>query len=294
MTRSSAPLLVLLAVGALALGGCASSTVVARGGGVGLEQALAEPADGKYRIAVAPVIDKTGDKRRSIPRQLDLMNVERGALERLRPEAMTSGVRDMLVTELFQSQRFIVLDRDALDQIVVEQEFQQSGRVGDTTQLPLGELEGAELLVLAAITSFDAGTERRTLMIPFVFDEDDIGILDLGFAKGQVVMDMRIVDVRSGRVVSSVAVRGTNSLVDVSVDVELHNGSFKVPLPNALRMFQNTPVEKALQEMVIAAIHHIEARARRGAAPSDKGAPTAPTAPPPTGGLGPAAAGTTR
>jgi curli biogenesis system outer membrane secretion channel CsgG len=265
MTRSSAPLLAV-ALALLALGGCSSSAVVKRGGGVSLEEAMAEPAEGKYRIAVAPVIDKTGDRRRSIPRQLDLLNVERGDLERLRPEAVTSGVRDMLVTELFQSKRFIVLDRDALDQIVVEQEFQQSARVGDATRVPLGDLEGAELLVLAAITSFDAGTERKTLMIPFVFDQDDVGVLDLGYAKGQVVMDLRIVDVRTGRVVSSVAVRGRNELVDVSLDVELHNGSFEIPLPNALRLFKNTPVEKALQEMVIAAVGHIAARAKRGAA----------------------------
>lgn len=270
MTRSPAPLLAI-ALALLALGGCSSSAVVARGGGVTLEEALAEPAEGKYRIAVAPVIDKTGDRRRSIPRQLDLLNVERGELERIRPEAVTSGVRDMLVTELFQTKRFIVLDREALDQIVVEQEFQQSARVGDATRVPLGDLEGAELLVLAAITSFDAGTERKTLMIPFVFDEDDIGVLDLGYAKGQVVMDMRVVDVRTGRVVSSVAVRGRNELVDVSLDVELHNGSFEIPLPNALRMFKNTPVEKALQEMVIAAVNHIAARAKRGAAGAGQG-----------------------
>lgn len=277
MTRSSAPPTALLAVALalLALGGCASSTVVSRGGGVGIEQALAEPAEGKYRIAVAPVIDKTGDKRRSIPRQLDLLNVERGDLERIRPEAVTAGVRDMLVTELFQSKRFIVLDREALDQVAVEQEFQQSARVGDATRVPLGQLEGAELLVLAAITSFDAGTERTTFAVPFVFDEDDVGVLDLGYARGQVVMDMRVVDVRTGRVVSSVAVRGRNDLLDVSVDVELHNGSFTVALPNALRMFKNTPVEKALQEMVIAAVGHIAARAKRGqatAAPPDGGA----------------------
>lgn len=267
MTRSPAPLLAL-ALALLALGGCASSTVVSRGGGVGLEKALAEPAEGKYRIAVAPVIDKTGDKRRSIPRQLDLINLQRGELERLRPEAVTSGVRDMLVTELFQTERFIVLDRDALDQVVVEQEFQRSARVGEESRVPLDQLEGAELLVLAAITSFDAGTERTTFAVPFVFDDDDVGVLDLGYAKGQVVMDMRIVDVRTGRVVSSVAVRGKNQLVDVSVDVELNNGSFNIPLPNALRVFHNTPVEKALQEMVIAAVGHIAARARRGAAPA--------------------------
>lgn len=271
----------LLAVGLtlLALGGCASSTVVSRGGGVGLEEALAEPADGKYRIAVATVIDKTGERRRSIQNQLHLMNIERHELARLEPEAVTEGVRDMLVTELFGSQRFIVLDRAALDQITVEQEFQQTARVGDSTRVPLGELEGAELLVLAAITSFDAGTERKRLLIPFMFDQDDLGVLDLGYAKGQVVMDLRVIDVRTGRVVSSVAVRGTNGSMDAAVDVVLNNGSFDIALPRVLNAFQNTPVEKALQAMVTAAVDHIAARAKRGAPAGKSGA--APTEPEP-------------
>lgn len=285
MTHRGAPLPVAFALGALALlalGGCSSSTVVARGGGVGIEEALAEPADGKYRIAVAPVIDKTGVKRRSIPVQLDLLNLERHESARMQPAAVTEGVRDMLVTELFGSQRFIVLDRAALDQVLVEQEFQQTARVGDETRLPLGQLEGAELLVLAAITAFDAGTSRRGIAVPFVFDDDDIGVLDLGYAKGLVVMDLRVIDVRTGRVVSSVAVRGKNESVDFSVDAVLNNGSFEIALPNVLRGFKNTPVEKALQEMVTAAVNHIAARARRG---------TAPAAAPPDGGPSAAAPG---
>jgi len=253
------------AVLAALLGGCAaSSAVVVRGGGVGLEEALAEPADGKFRIAVAPVVDKTGNKHRSLYYQLTLLNAARAELERLEPHAVTEGVRDMLVTELFGSQRFIVLDRAVLDQVLVEQEFTQGLKVGDTTRLPLGEIEGAELLVLAAITSFDAGTERNRILIPFVFDDDDLGVLDLGFARGQVVMDLRVVDVRTGRVVSSVAVRGRNDSVDVSLDAVLNNGGFRIALPKVLTAFHDTPVERALQEMVTAAVGQIAARAERG------------------------------
>lgn len=255
-----------LALTALALGGCATSgsAVVIRGGGVKLDQAMTEPAEGKYRIAVAPVIDKTGTKPRSIGRQLARLNAKRPDLAQLRGDAVTEGVRDMLVTELFGTRRFIVLDRAALDATLVEQEFSQSARAGDSTRVPLAQLEGAELVVFAAITSFDAGVKQSRLAIPFLFDKDDVGVVNLGWSKGEVVMDMRIVDVRTGRVVSSVAVRGTNSNVNVAVDAYLNNGNFSARLPGVLTAFSNTPVEKALQEMVTAAVGHVAQRAGRG------------------------------
>lgn len=263
LARTARHALCWVALGALL--GCASSSVVVRGGGVGLEEALAEPASGKkYRIAVAPIVDKSGSRHRSLYYQLTLMNAQRVELERLQPAAITEGVRDMLVTELFGSKRFIVLDRAMLDQVLVEQEFTQGLKVGETTRLPLGELEGAELLVIGAITSFDAGTELRRIAIPFVFDDDDLGVLGLGFARGQVVMDLRVVDVRTGRVVASAAVRGRNDSAEVSLDAVLNNGDFRIALPKVLTAFRNTPVERALQEMVTAAVGQIAARAERG------------------------------
>jgi curli biogenesis system outer membrane secretion channel CsgG len=255
---------VLIAVLAgLVLAGCASGSRITRGGGQTLAEAIAEPADGtKYRIAVGAVIDKTRGKY-SVVRQVARMNAKRAeAVTQLTPEAITLGVRDMLVTELFGSKRFIVLEREALDSVLAEQEFSHKARAGDQTRIPLGELEGAELMVLGAITAFDAGVSGGSLPIPFKFGDDDVGVMNLAYARGKVVMDLRIIDVRSGRVVTSVAVEGTNSRFGVDVDAYVNTGGWQISLPGALNYFHNTPVEKALQEMVSAAVTHIVKRTK--------------------------------
>ncbi len=268
---------------ALVLGGCATSgSQITRGAGQGIVEAIEQPADGdKFRIVVGAVIDKTKGKY-SIAKQLGRMNAKRDAHEQLAPEAITLGVRDMLVTELFGTKRFIVLEREGLDQVLAEQEFSHSTRAGETTSIPLGQLEGAELMVLAAITSFDAGISGGSLPIPFKFGDDDIGVMNLAYARGKVVMDLRIIDVRTGRVVSSVAVEGTNGRFGVDVDAYIHTGDgWNINLPSALRYFNNTPVEKALQEMVGAAVKHIARRTKRAAQENQDAEPAdAESAPP--------------
>ena len=255
-----AALLALVGAGLVA---CSSGAVVSRGGGSTIAEAQAEPgADGTYRIAVGRIIDKSGNRKDSVVHQLGLMNARREQIEQLRPEAVTEGVRDMLVTELFGSKRFIVLERADLDAVLVEQEFANSARAGDATRIPLGQLEGAELIVLGAITSFDAGTDQVWIPIPFTFGDDDIGVANLRFARGSIAMDLRVIDARTGRVLSAVAVEGSKSNFAVDVDAYVNNPNFRAVIPKALTLFKDTPIEEALQKMVIVAVHRIAALTR--------------------------------
>ena len=252
----------------LLLGACASGTVVTRGGGASLQAALSEPAlGGRYRVAVAAIVDKTDPKEdKSFERQLGRMNADRPAEEQLTREAILGGIRDMLVTDLFVQDRFIVLERADLDSIVTEQEFSASARAGDATRVPAKQLEGAELIVLGAVTAFDAGISGGALPIPVPLSKDgDFGIMHLRFKRGYVAMDLRVIDARTGRVLSSVGVNGRNSRFGMDFDVYSLGRNHSVHLPKVLTYFQNTPVEKALQELVTAAVDHI---AQRVAAPA--------------------------
>jgi curli biogenesis system outer membrane secretion channel CsgG len=229
----------------LLLGACGSSgTVVTRGGGASLDAASSDPAlGGRYRVAVAAIIDKTDPaKERSFDRQLGPMNQDRPEFEQITREAVLGGVRDMIVTELFVQDRFIVLEREALDAVVAEQEFSVSASAGDATRIPAAQLEGAELIVLGAVTAFD------------------FGIMHLRFKRGYVAMDLRVIDARSGRVLSSVAVNGTNNRFGMDFNVHLTGRRHHVKLPKVLTYFANTPVEQALQEMVTAAVDHVAQR----------------------------------
>lgn len=246
----------------LALGGCGSSAKISRGSGPGIAAVQALAANGeRLRIAVGGIVDKTDPlSEDSLSRQLGRINASRSLDDAMQPDAVTASLRDMLVTELFGADRYIVLDRDLLDTVLIEQEFSQSAKAGDVTRLPLGELEGAQLLVIGAITAFDAGTDGAAVPIPVPLSKHgDFGIVQLSFARGHVAMDLRVVDVRSGRIVQSVAVEGSNSRWGMNFSAFLRGDDGYVQLPGVLNYFANTPVEKALQKMVTAAVDHLVA-----------------------------------
>lgn len=252
-----------VAVALLLLGGCTAGTVVTRGGGASLQTALAEPGlGGRYRVMVASIIDKTDPaKDESFDRQLVAMNSGRQDTEQLTREALLHGIRDMLVTDLFVQDRFIVIERAALDEVIAEQEFSADTRAGEATRIPAKQLEGAELIVLGAVTAFDAGVSGGALPIPVPLgDRGDFGVMHLRFKRGYIAMDLRVVDARTGRVLSSVAVNGRNSRFGMDFNLNLAGPHHRVRLPGVLTYFQNTPVEKALQEMVTAAVDHVAER----------------------------------
>ena len=253
---------------ALALLAACTGTAVTRGGGQTIAQAQGEAANGpKYRIAVGGIIDKTDPAAdKSVIRQLGLLNAGRAADQQMTPAALTQGIRDMLVTELFNSGQFIVLERDALSEVTLEQEFSASARAGDATRIPQGQLEGAELLVVGAITAFDAGAGSDGFALPIPVPlgtnySNGAAVFNLSFKRGYVAMDLRIIDVATGRVVNATAVEGKNTKYGLNLEGLAGGRIGYIPLPKGLvGYFQNTPVQEALQKMVTAAIGAIAAQ----------------------------------
>ena len=68
------------------------------------------------------------------------------------------GMADMLTTALVNSGRYIVLERESLDTVLTEQDLGASGRIRSDTAAAIGEIEGAELLIVAAVTEFDGNS----------------------------------------------------------------------------------------------------------------------------------------
>lgn len=243
---------------ALVLAACSNTAQVTRGGGVGINEA--QRMQMLPRIAVGGIIDKTDPATdQSLTHQLVLINGRRQPEQQeMTVSNVTLGIRDMLTTELFGSGKFIVLEREALKDVLVEQEFSQSRGADAKTRIPLGQLEGAQLLVLGAITAFDAGLDGGALPIPVPLSRrGDFGVLQVSGKRGYVAMDLRIIDVKTGRVLSSTAVEGRNWRFGLDLTGFFHVGHGTIALPGLMRYFNNTPVEEALQKMVIAAVERI-------------------------------------
>ncbi len=253
--------LMLSALGLLA-SACTTSSQVVRGGGDSIAAIQALPENARPRIAVLPVLDKTalyGNK--SLDLNLILVNLGRPKDQEVSKSQFTGGIRDMLVTELFNSKAFIVLDRDSLPEIIAEQAFSESPRFDPKTTEPGGALEGAQYLVAAAITAFDTGSEGGALPLPLPVASGGLaalGVLNLGYKKSYVAMDIRVLDAKTGRVLRTTAVAGSNTKVGLDLAVVAAARGFGVTqLPDPIKLFKNTPIEAALQKMSIAAIEEI-------------------------------------
>lgn len=209
----------LVTVAALALAGCAGSSakVVSSDGGPSIRQAQAEAYNGpKQRIAVTTFDYRAGQQSGDIGR----------------------GMSDMLVNALFNSNRFIVLERESLDQVTAEQDLGGTGRFRQDTVAPTGELEGAQLLVRGSITEFEPNCAGGSVILASA-------------KKACIAINIRIVDARSGRVVNATTVEGTSANRGVGLVYS------RSSLPIGLGAYSNTPMETAIRNCIDLAVQHI-------------------------------------
>lgn len=244
----------------MVVAGCAG-TQVTEGEGPTIEEAQAVPYDGpKARIAVGRIIDKTGKGSDSLAAHLQYLR-SRGHSITSDTGAIVGGMRDMLTTALFNSNRYIVLERENISDVMVEQEFSASGQVGEATKIPMGDIEGVELLVVGALTGFDPGAKGATFPIPIPLKNSrNLPILNLSVSKSYVAMDIRVIDVRTSRVLASVAVEGVARKFGAGLGGFVGTRYGTLYLPSVLTGFTNTPMEKAINEMVEAATDNIIAK----------------------------------
>ncbi len=233
---------------ALLLAGCSGVQLVGgRDEGDTIAGVLAQPYDGpQQRIIIAPLRDHSSGEQ-SIASQLELLiDVDSP------PSAkeILGGIHELLTSALFNSGRFILLEREGLDELLNEQQF--DAPLSATQQ---ATLEGAELLLLGAVSAFDTG-ESGGIAFPIPIplgDNGDFGILDVEMRTAYVSMDLRLVEVTTGRVVATTAVEGHTRKFGVGLAHLFTIGGGHLELPGLLSYYQNTPMEQSIMKMTVAA-----------------------------------------
>jgi curli biogenesis system outer membrane secretion channel CsgG len=214
LTRAAAGLACLLAVS-----GCVSSKITGSGG-ADMQSARADAYDGpKARVAVAAFEDKVGG----------------GHYNR----SYGRGMKDMLVTSLFQTNRYVVLEREQMRAIESERRLRGSK----------GQVEDADVLIAAAVTGFDPGSAGGKGGIGGIG-----GVLKSvtgSFAQAHVAIDLRVIDVDTGRVIAATSVEGKASGFGGGVS----GGAGK--LGGGLSGFANSPMETAIRDMIKTATDYV-------------------------------------
>lgn len=212
------PRLLSLLLISCSLSACAASTAtVVSSSGPGIAAVQNEPVNGpKQRIAVAP---------------FEYRAMQGGA-------GVGSGMADMLTDSLVNTNKFIVVERDRLKDVMGEQDLGDSGRFNQATVAPKGELEGADLLVRGSVTQFEPKCSGGSIIL-------------ISANEACIAINLRIIDVRTGRVVNATTVEATSANKGVGLVFT------RTTLPIGLGGYSNTPMEKALRNAIEAAVNYI-------------------------------------
>ncbi len=208
-------------------------------GGPTIDEVQKEKYDGpKARIAVPKFLDKSAKGK--VTGQIG------------------DGMADMLAHALFKTNRFIVLERQSLPDVLQEQDLGASGRVSPETASRIGQIEGADLLVLGAITEFEPGTAgAEGKGRGGGGKRDPLNILSDIFTSvkiSHVALIVRVVDTKSARIVASEQVEG--KATDISGMIDIGGGD----LAGVFSGFSKTPMEKAIRIAIQEAVRLLIAK----------------------------------
>lgn len=105
---------------------------------------------------------------------------------------------EMVITELVNTNMFIVVERESISTVIREQDFGASGRVRAGTEAKIGNILGAQVLVTGAVTEFSQKDSGGAGGIALK------GILVGGKSStGHVAIDLRIIDSTTGQILQS-------------------------------------------------------------------------------------------
>jgi len=162
------------------------------------------------------------------------------------PADFARGMTEMLTTALTKTERFVVLERAALDKVTAEQDLGASGRVNPEFAPQVGKITGAQAIITGDITRFS-------------YTQSSLGgsgsiLRGIGAkvekTNAQVGIDLRIIDTETGEVLLSQSADGSASMSNVAATLTHGSQDFSTAVA------ENTPLGKAtrqaLERIVIA------------------------------------------
>ena len=155
------------------------------------------------------------------------------------------GLREMLLTALHNSGRFIVVERLDLKGLAAEQALSRSRLARPGESIPEGQMEVADIMVYGAVTEFEPEVRGGGLSLGMGNVPLNLGMQG---KSAHMAIDVRVVDVASGRVLATNRLSGEarSTQLTVGTTISARGTSF----PATLGGFQNTPMEQAIRDCI--------------------------------------------
>jgi curli biogenesis system outer membrane secretion channel CsgG len=165
-------------------------------------------------------------------------------------QAIGEGLREMLVTALFSSGSYAVIERQDLPGLAAEQALVRSRMAREGQAVTEPQQQMAEIMVHGAVTEFDGDARGGSgqFSLPGV-------PLNIGRSgkTAHMAIDVRVVDVNSGRILGAQRIVGSAQ----SSNMGLSGMAGSVPM--SLGVYRNTPMEAAIRTCVEQAVAYISA-----------------------------------
>jgi curli biogenesis system outer membrane secretion channel CsgG len=151
------------------------------------------------------------------------------------------GVSAMLNTALAESGRFIVVERNALSQVLTEQQLAAKGVSTGTAAPQTGNVIPAQYLVVGSVSEFGTSDSGSGVSLGGGLTSALTGGLSLNRTKGAVAFDLRVVNTRTGAAEASFKIRKEVSTTSVGLTTNYRgialggNQFFSTPLGIATR-----------------------------------------------------------
>jgi curli biogenesis system outer membrane secretion channel CsgG len=161
------------------------------------------------------------------------------------PQEIGDGLREMLLTALFESNYFIVVDRMDTLGIDAERLLSESFMANPEAILMQEKMIPAEVMVYGAITQFEGGGSGIRMKVPGAAVK-----FGAAYHEAKVTIDLRVVDAASGEIVANEVVQGNALSGKAMVGTTMK----ATALPFCLNFARNTSVELAIRDCICRAV----------------------------------------
>lgn len=169
-------------------------------------------------------------------------------------QAIGDGLREMLLTALHRAGNYVVVERMDIQGLAAEQALSRSRLARDGSAVPERQMDVADIMVYGAVTEFEgaargAGFQVGVPRVPLSLGHES--------STAHMAIDVRVVDVASGRVLGAQRIVGDakSSQTGMSGTPTVRG----VGIPASLGVFSNTPMEQAIRSCVERAVAYVSA-----------------------------------
>jgi curli biogenesis system outer membrane secretion channel CsgG len=161
--------------------------------------ALGAPPDNRLRVAILPFDDGSIQGR-----------------ERWwgRNWEVGRGVADELVTALFDTGQFRLIERDQIEKVLAEQHMVNSGQINPRTAARLGRILGVQVLILGKVTEFSNDSTGAAINTPRGFG------FGIRANTARVTLDARMVDTTSAEILATASGHGEKKQTSFGLRVD--------------------------------------------------------------------------